>query len=75
MIQTPDTHPNDDVIGQMFKSGRDGHTYYCDSYDPRRGYWMTRIDAPPENRADDDTMWRTNVSERAINRTYHRIHS
>lgn len=64
MIQTPKTHPNHEVVGKRFKA-YNGRVYYCDSYDPRRGYWMT----PEDNHAD-----RTNVSERAIGRTFHQIY-
>ena len=59
-----------DIVGQRFRAW-DGHFYICDSYDPRRGYWMTREDAPEENKADESGDWRRNVSERVIGRTYH----
>ena len=52
-----------DVVGRQFKSW-DGKTYYCDSYDPRIGYWMTQI---------EDPFVRRNVSERAIGKTFHRM--
>jgi hypothetical protein len=71
-IMTPQTHPDHETIGQRFKAW-DGHTYLCDSYDPRIGFWMTREDAPPERRQDEHSDWRKNVSERAIGRTFHRI--
>jgi len=73
-IKTPQTHPDHHTVGHRFKSW-DGHEYYCDSYDPRQGYWMTRADAPEENKTDEHTQWRRNVSERAIGRTYHIIYS
>lgn len=60
-LATPQTHPNDPVIGKKFLA-HNGHVYYCDSYDPSQGYWMTRVDEPRDRR---------NVSERAIGRTFH----
>lgn len=69
-IRTPETHPDDPVVGKIFRA-HDGHKYLCDSYDPRIGYWMTRVDAPEKNRADTHSKWRRNVSERVIGRTYH----
>ena len=48
------------VVGQRYR-GSDG-TYVCDGYDPRHGFWMRDV-ATGEQR---------NVSERAIDRTYHR---
>lgn len=75
---TPTTNPDHDVIGRHFmapcfqcEAGK--HVFYCDSYDPRIGYWMTRADCPAEHRADQDGEWRRNVSECAIGRTFHRI--
>ena len=59
-IRTPETHPDDDVVGHHFKNWGDGHDYYCDSYDPAIGYWMARVDGTR----------RANVSERVIGRTY-----
>src|SRR5262245_7941462 len=63
-IKTPETHPDHHTVGHFFKSWP--HTYYCDSYDPRIGYWMTNVDDPADRR---------NVSERAIGRTFHEIYS
>jgi hypothetical protein len=69
-IKTPETHPDHEVVGKRFRAwdtrGLESATYYCDSYDPRIGYWMT-------NEADPTD--RKNVSERAINRTFHFIYS
>lgn len=68
----PPAYPNDEVIGRYFISGC-GAIYYCDSYDPNQGYWMTPA-------REGDTSWcrqpatRTNVSERAIGGTFHRIY-
>jgi len=65
VIKTPETDPDHDVIGQRFLAW-DGNTYFCDSYDPSCGYWMTD-ERNPENRR--------NVSERVIGRTFHKLHS
>lgn len=62
-IKTPETHPVHPVIGWNF-AGYDGKFYYCDSYDPRIGFWVQEI-GNPENRK--------NISERAIGRTFHVI--
>lgn len=65
-IMTPQTHLNHETIGQLFVGPSvDGCAgiYYCDSYDPRQGFWMTHFTG----------QRRTNVSERAINGTFHRI--
>jgi hypothetical protein len=72
MLKTPQTDPDHPTIGRRFRAW-DGHIYFCDSYDPRIGFWMTREDAPPEHRQDQSGDWRRNVSERAIGATYHRI--
>lgn len=72
-IKTPQTDPDHYTIGQHF-SAYDGHIYYCDSYDPRIGFWMIRADAPPGHLEDQYGEWRRNVSERAIGRTFHRIY-
>lgn len=81
-IKTPETHPDHETVGRDFmannwhaKEGEAGSArYYCDSYDPRIGFWMTRVDAPPEHWNDQEGEWRHNVSERAIGRTYHVIY-
>lgn len=61
--------PGHDTIGVVFK-GHDGKMYLCDSWEDRAGFWMTEVDrntlvVVPGGR-------RTNVSERAIGRTFHR---
>lgn len=66
-ILTPESRPDHETIGRKFR-GPWGDIYYCDSYDRRIGFWMTKLDA-----AGSLTKERTNVSERAIGRTYHRI--
>lgn len=54
------------VVGNYFKAfsikHNDGMTVFkCTSYDPNCGYWMETLDG----------VYRTNVSERAINQTFH----
>ena len=68
-IYTAQSHPDHSVIGHYFKVW-DGGLAYCDSWDPRIGYWMTWISP------DDGTPTgvRRNVSERAIDRTFHTIY-
>lgn len=65
-IKTPQTHPQHPVVGHYFGANRVDHReaciYYCDSYDPAQGYWMTNVHEPSDRR---------NVSERAIGRTFH----
>ena len=72
-IRTPKTHPDHETIGRTFKAW-DGHKYVCDSWDEHLGFWMTRVDAPAEHRADQHSEFRRNVSEAAIGRTFHLIH-
>ncbi len=65
-IITPKTNPDHPVVGHYF-GGYNYATkgtviYYCDSYDPRLGYWLTNV---------KDKKDRRNVSEAAINRTFH----
>jgi hypothetical protein len=62
-ILTPETNPDHDTVGHKFRSW-DGNIYFCDSYDPRIGFWMTDV-GNPDNRK--------NVSERAIGRSYHKL--
>lgn len=65
-IKTPLTHPDHHTVGHHFAgySGQAQRTvvYFCDSYDPRIGYWLTSTENPED---------RKNVSEAAIGRTYH----
>ncbi len=68
---TPATHPDHAVVGMVW-DGWDGFSYFCDSYDPAIGYWMTLVGAPADRRADTSGPYRRNVSERAIHRTFHR---
>ena len=58
------------VVGNHYRAYRifpDGSdrlvTYICDGYDPRHGFWMR----------DETDGYQTNVSERAMNATYHRV--
>jgi len=61
-IITPKTHPDHETVGHNFRSW-DG-VWFCDSYDPRIGYWMTEV---------GNKQNRKNVSERAIGRTFHLV--
>lgn len=71
-IKTAKTDPDHWCIGRYVKAW-DGHIYLCDSHDSRWGFWMTRIDTPVKHEQDQSTEWRKNVSENAINRTFHVI--
>lgn len=51
------------VVGERYK-GFDGRVYLCFGYDPRSGFWM---------RAEGEPAREANISERAIDRTYHRV--
>jgi len=51
------------IVGHYFRRYIGG-IYFCDSYDPTCGYWLTNV---------DDEKDKVNVSERAINRTVHEI--
>jgi hypothetical protein len=62
-IKTPESHPDHPVVGKVWR-GWDGIEYFCDSYDPRIGFWMTDVNDPAN---------RKNVSERAIHRTFHPV--
>jgi len=60
------------VVGSVLQSydwtGKvEGPVFYeCDGYDPRHGFWLRNLRDPEDVR---------NVSERAIDRTFHTIHS
>lgn len=64
-LKTPQTHPNHPVVGRYWGAQSIKHektaVYFCDSYDPSCGYWMTNI-----HDKDD----RVNISERAPFRTW-----
>lgn len=68
MIKTPETHPDHHTVGHYFAGHSYGSNrteiYFCDSYDSSCGYWMTCVTNENEERR--------NVSERAIDRTFHR---
>lgn len=74
-ILTPETHPDHHTVGRFFNAW-DGLLYYCDSYDPRIGYWMTALCVNPTNGVPpcNTPPRRTNVSERAIGGTFHEIY-
>lgn len=57
-----------EVIGSEFKAPRwdsvahgEIRTFVCDGYDPRSGFWMR----------DPIDGYQTNISERAVGRTWH----
>lgn len=62
-----------ETVGRLFKSG--GAVYRCTSYDRRIGFWMELVEGTDSWLPDREVGDRANVSERAINRTYHRIYA
>lgn len=68
-IKTPQTHPTHEVVGEFFVGWP--HAWYCDSYDPQIGFWMTFVGNVKDGH---EARERTNVSERAIDRTLHTVH-
>lgn len=60
-VKTIQTHPGHRTIGYIY-CGWDSQMYYCDSYDPRDGFYMTNVLNEAERKC---------VSERAIERTFH----
>lgn len=64
-IKTPESHPDHSIVGRYWGGHSFKHdktaVYYCDSYDPSIGFWMTNI---------ADSSDRKNISEMAINRTF-----
>lgn len=70
-ILTPETHPDHDTVGHHFKAH--GCIYLCDSYDTTSGFWMTPVFGE-EHALIGGKPKRTNVSERAIGRTFHIVH-
>lgn len=78
-LKTPETHPTHETIGRDFVghdklNGSGAARYFCESYDPRIGFWMVRVDCPADHLADEFGPYRFNVSERAIGATFHRIY-
>lgn len=67
-IKTSATHPDHPVVGKRFYAWN-GATYFCDSYDPSCGFWMT----PEKPTESGEGSKRTCVSERAPGRTWHEI--
>lgn len=65
MIIKPEDYPSHPVVGRYFAGHNDGQTqiYFCSSYDTSIGYWLDNVNDPADRR---------NVSDRAIDRTYHR---
>lgn len=52
-----------DIIGLRYV-GWNGEIYLCESYNPRQGFWMQNVDNSEDRRC---------ISERAIDRTFHRV--
>lgn len=63
-VMTPEAYPQHPTIGRFFSAGIGNEVYFCDSYEPRLGFWMTNV---------VDASDRRNVSEMAINRTFHTL--
>lgn len=62
---TPASDPDHPYVGRCFEGGGGpNRLWWCDSYDPRRGFWMTN---------PNDYAERINVSEPAMSRTFHVI--
>lgn len=66
-VYTPSTWVLE-VVGKTYTYWVDGslRRFKCTGYDPRNGFWMVREDKPEDKR---------NVSERAIDRTFHEVRS
>lgn len=70
-IRTPRTDPDHKVIGNYVKGigsvapDYKSEIYWCDSYDPSQGYWLTSLSVYGR---------RINVSERAIDRNFHMVY-
>jgi hypothetical protein len=65
-VLTVKNRPDHHVIGQFYTGWTTGQQqiYYCDCWVQNAGYWMTNVRDPSDRR---------NISERAIDRTYHRL--
>jgi hypothetical protein len=74
VIKTTQTDPDHETIGFTFQNW-EGLLFFCDSWESNLGFWMTRVDSPPERRGDLHSKFRRNVSERAIGRTFHKQHA
>ena len=68
-IKLPEDDPNHWAIGRYWKGH--GGFYWCESYESLRGFWLVKVDESGERQGDE----RTNVSTRALGRTFHRPHS
>lgn len=70
VIRTAKSHPWHHTVGKQFRGTNwrncESSTFYCDSYDPSCGYWMTDLFHPD---------YRHNVSEVAIGRVFHEINN
>ncbi len=59
-VITPETHPDHEVVGRRVHAFADDQIHYCDHHHSNRGFSITRIDDPTQQRY---------VSERAIGGT------
>jgi len=67
VLITPETHPDHTVVGRRWR-GPEDRSYFCESYDPRIGFWMVQVDPKTGNPVEPEN--RRNVSEKAIGGTY-----
>jgi hypothetical protein len=61
---TPASHPDHHTVGKEFMGSWPAKRWFCESHD-QAGYWMYATDGSGQ--------W-TNVSERAIGRSFHEIY-
>lgn len=60
------------TVGRKFQSF--GAIYVCTSWDRTCGFWMEMVSGEDTLFRDRRPGERVNISERAIGRTYHRVH-
>lgn len=63
-----------ETVGRMFRAF--GDKYRCVSYQPTQGFWVVLVEKGPNSGGliDRAVGERACISERAIDRTYHRIY-
>ncbi len=63
-----------EVVGTVYKCGWTGQFYRCFGYDRRQGFWMQCLTPTiPQAMPTRAVGEKSNVSERAIGRTYHTL--
>jgi hypothetical protein len=67
-IVTPYNQPDHPVVGHFLKSDAEGVTYFCDSFSPQHGYWMTSASTVPA--LDGSDLQRKNLSEDELRRDF-----